>query len=174
MNGDQRRVKILTVLENSLEAVSASRLAERFGVSRQVIVGDIALLRASEHEIEATSRGYVLGDRDQAVSERFVSQVVSVHAPDLSETEFNLIVQHGGQVLDVQVEHPVYGLLTAPLNIKTYADVEFYCDQMAEHAARDLSELSEGVHKHTIECASEQQFAGIMRALRAAGFRLRH
>lgn len=173
MNGDQRRVKILTVLENSLEAVSASRLAERFGVSRQVIVGDIALLRASEHDIEATSRGYVLADRQETPAERFVSKVASVHAPDLSETEFNLIVQHGGEVLDVQVEHPVYGLLTAPLNIKTYADVEFYCDQMAEHAARDLSELSEGVHMHTIECDSQEQFADILGALRAAGFRLR-
>ena len=60
MNGDQRRVKILNVLENSLEAVSATRLAERFGVSRQVVVGDIALLRASEHNIEATSRRYLL------------------------------------------------------------------------------------------------------------------
>lgn len=174
MNGDQRRVKILTVLENSLEAVSASRLAERFGVSRQVIVGDIALLRASDHDIEATSRGYVLANlTDKAPSERFVSKVVSVHGPDLSETEFNVIVQHGGEVLDVQVEHPVYGLLTAPLNIKSYSDVEFYCDQMAEHGARDLSDLSDGVHMHTIECDSEVQFAGILRALRAAGFRLR-
>ncbi|MGO4939823.1 transcription repressor NadR [Fundicoccus sp. Sow4_D5] len=174
MNGDQRRVKILTVLENSLEAVSASRLAERFGVSRQVIVGDIALLRASDHDIEATSRGYVLAAHDQVVNERFVSKVVSVHEPELSETEFNVIVQHGGEVLDVQVEHPVYGLLTAPLNIKSYADVEFYCDQMAEHSARDLSVLSDGVHIHTIECDSEAQFAGILRALRAAGFLLRH
>lgn len=173
MNGDQRRVKILTVLENSLEAVSASRLAESFGVSRQVIVGDIALLRASEHVIEATSRGYLLARCDQGLSERFVSKVLSVHEPALSEVEFNLIVQHGGQILDVQVEHPVYGLLTAPLNIKSYADVEFYIEQMLEHQAHDLSDLSEGVHAHTIECDSEMQFAGILRALRAAGFRLR-
>ncbi len=173
MNGDQRRVKILTVLENSLEAVSASRLAERFGVSRQVIVGDIALLRASEHVIEATSRGYLLASSNQGQSERFVSKVLSIHEPGLSETEFNLIVQHGGQVLDVQVEHPVYGLLTAPLNIKSYGDVEFYIEQMLEHQAHDLSDLSNGVHTHTIECDSEMQFAGILRALRAAGFRLR-
>ena len=173
MNGDQRRVKILTVLENSLEAVSASRFAERFGVSRQVIVGDIALLRASDHQIEATSRGYILADSALVQKEHFVSQVSSTHGPEQSKTEFNLIVQHGGEIVDVLVEHPVYGLLTAPLNIKSYADIEFYCEQMAEHQALDLAELSKGVHQHTIKCDSQEHFTKIVRALKAAGFRLR-
>lgn len=172
MNGDQRRVKILNVLENSLEAVSASRLAERFGVSRQVVVGDIALLRASEHNIEATSRGYLLVNDNQASSERFIGKIRSSHNKDLTENEFNVIVQHGGEIVDVQIEHPVYGVITAPLNIKSYAEVEFFIDQMTDHNAMYLFELANGEHSHTIECESEEQFEKILLALRVAGFRL--
>lgn len=172
MNGDQRRVKILNVLENSLEAVSASRLAERFGVSRQVVVGDIALLRASEHNIEATSRGYLLVNDNQASSERFIGKIRSSHNKDLTENEFNVIVQHGGEIVDVQIEHPVYGVIRAPLNIKSYAEVEFFIDQMTDHNAMYLFELSNGEHSHTIECESEEQFEKILLALRVAGFRL--
>lgn len=174
MNGDQRRVKILNVLENSLEAVSASRLAERFGVSRQVIVGDIALLRASEHDIEATSRGYILATDNQTANERYLGKIVSSHDVTLSENEFNVIVQHGGEIVDVQIEHPVYGVITAPLNIKSYSDVEFFIDQMAEHNAKYLFELSDGDHSHTIECESEKQFEKILLALRVAGFKIKN
>ena len=60
MNADSRRKEILQLLERQSGPLSAGRLAGRLGVSRQIIVGDIALLRASGTDITATPRGYIL------------------------------------------------------------------------------------------------------------------
>lgn len=47
MSGEERRGKIIQALKNSDKAVSATTLAKEFDVSRQVIVQDVALLRAN-------------------------------------------------------------------------------------------------------------------------------
>ena len=60
MNARERRRAIMAVLEGAKEPVSGSALAREVGVSRQVVVQDIALLRADGHDIVATNRGYVL------------------------------------------------------------------------------------------------------------------
>lgn len=60
MHAQERRQEILKLLHQSAHPISASALAERFSVTRQVIVGDIALLRSSGADILATPRGYCI------------------------------------------------------------------------------------------------------------------
>lgn len=59
MESSERRKLILTHIKQSEKPVSASALATLAHVSRQIIVGDVALLRAAGHHIIATPRGYV-------------------------------------------------------------------------------------------------------------------
>ena len=106
-----RRQAVAQALEEAVEPVSAAALAERFSVSRQIIVGDVALLRAGGTDILATPRGYLLGGRGGGVERT----VACVHAPEEMERELNAIVDAGGEVVDVIVEHPVYGQLTGLL-----------------------------------------------------------
>ena len=47
MNAAQRRERILTRLNSAGAPLSASTLAAELGVSRQIVVGDVALLRAA-------------------------------------------------------------------------------------------------------------------------------
>ena len=60
MNAAQRRESILKRLSGAEAPVSASALAALLGVSRQIVVGDVALLRAGGAQIDATPRGYQL------------------------------------------------------------------------------------------------------------------
>ena len=60
MQREKRKDNIIQKLQSTDSPVSASSLAKEFGVSRQIIVGDIAILRAEGHDISSTPRGYVL------------------------------------------------------------------------------------------------------------------
>ena len=107
IDGEARRKEILHTLANEEKPVSASKFASRFQVSRQIIVGDIALLRASGAAIIATARGYVLETNE--TQNGLVSKIAVQHGREQTEEELRLIVEAGGEVLDVIVEHPLYG-----------------------------------------------------------------
>ena len=64
MNGEDRREKIINILRSSSTPVAGVALAKELNVSRQVIVQDVALLRANGTAIFSTNRGYVLQTRD--------------------------------------------------------------------------------------------------------------
>ena len=113
MHSDERRKAIADVLRAADAPVSASALAEKFSVSRQIIVGDIALLRSSGEEILATPRGYVTPKEARGILRR----VAVKHTPQEMEAELNTIVDNGCTVIDVIVDHPIYGQLTGPLQI---------------------------------------------------------
>ena len=89
-----RRQAVAQALEEAVGPVSAAALAERFSVSRQIIVGDVALLRAGGTDILATPRGYLLGGRGGGVERT----VACVHAPEEMERELNAIVDAGGNL----------------------------------------------------------------------------
>ena len=76
-----RRQAVNQVLEEAGGPVSATALAKQFSVSRQIIVGDVALLRAAGEESLATPRGYVLGRRAAGVEHRGAC----VHRPEERE-----------------------------------------------------------------------------------------
>ncbi|MCI8594103.1 MAG: transcription repressor NadR [Oscillospiraceae bacterium] len=164
-----RRQTILNLLRTAQAPVAASKLAERLGVSRQIIVGDIALLRASGEAISATPRGYVLAsgaDPDGAV----LRTVACTHSADEMGRELTAIVDAGGEVLDVIVEHPVYGQLTGQLRLSNRRDVDSFLHRVA--GAGPLSSLTGGIHLHTLRAPDESTMAAVIKSLRVGGFLL--
>ena len=161
MGGSKRRGEILARLQISETPLSASKLAKWLGVSRQVIVGDVALLRAAGYGISATARGYLLEREETGV----VAKIACQHRPDQTEEELSCIVALGGEILDVIVEHPIYGELTGNLRIRTQKDVADFIYALTNHRAILLSELTEGIHLHTIRCQSQACVEAIKQGL---------
>lgn len=166
MTAEERRNAILLALSQSRRPISASALAKQFGVSRQIVVGDVALLRAGGADIAATPRGYLI-QRGQA---GMLRQVACRHTAEEMEAELNIIVDNGCAVLDVVVEHPVYGQLTGALQLRSRYDVQQFVSRSAK--AQPLSLLTEGIHLHTLSCPDEAAYQRVRAALGAAGFLL--
>ena len=166
MTAAQRREAILQYLHQTDMPLSAATLAKRCSVSRQIIVGDIALLRAGGAEIRSTPRGYLI-DRDWG---GFVRAVVCLHTAGDMERELDLIVDNGCTVLDVAVEHPVYGQLTGQLQLSSRHDVDEFIAKVTAGSAKPLSVLTGGVHLHTLRCPDETAFLRVRDALDHAGF----
>lgn len=170
MKAVDRRQKIIDKLSLAQVPVSASHLAAELGVSRQIIVGDVALLRANNHDIISTPKGYILS---QALySHHFIGKIACQHDLSTTEEELDTIISAGGIVVDVEVEHPVYGMLTAPLNIKSKEDVDNFIDKVEKSQAALLSSLTQGIHVHTISCPSKGIFDVIKADLAAKHFLL--
>lgn len=168
MNATARRAAILAALHEAGGPISAGRLSERFGVSRQIIVGDVALLRAAGEAISATPRGYVL-TQDAGL---LVRTLACCHDPEGMERELCIMVDHGCIVRDVIVEHPIYGQLTGALALRSRFDVAQFVARTAAADASPLSALTDGIHLHTLLCPDEASFARVQRALGEAGFLL--
>ncbi|HEX6512418.1 MAG TPA: transcription repressor NadR [Chloroflexota bacterium] len=165
--GAARREHLLAILEAAAaQPVSGHELAERLGVSRQVIVQDCALLRAAGQEVMATPRGYVLPRREPGVR----AVLASHHDRHHTEDELTILVDHGLKVLDVIVEHPVYGELRGSLMMTSRADVQEFSQRVASGEVALLSELSGGVHLHTVEAPSQERLDRARQALRERGF----
>ncbi len=169
MNAGERRVAILERLKQTEEPVSATTLAREYGVSRQIIVGDVALLRAGGEPVSATPRGYVLSRESVGVL-----HTVAVHHPDQEmERELLICVDNGCTVLDVVVEHPVYGQLVGQLQVASRYDVEQFMNRVRSNSAHPLSALTDGIHLHTLRCPDEEAFRRVCHQLDEAGFPLR-
>lgn len=166
MNSHGRRARILEYLTQAQEPLSATWLAHTLQVSRQIIVGDVALLRASGADILATPRGYVM----DAPAQGRQYTVACRHSDQDMERELNLMVDHGCTVESVVVEHPVYGQLVGQLNLSSRYDVAQFVQKAKAHAMRPLSDLTGGIHLHTLRCKEEQAFRRLVEELRKAGF----
>lgn len=165
MRAEERRQAILEYLRQSSRPVSAGYLAERFSVSRQAVVGDVALLRAAGADISATPRGYVV----LRASPGLVRRVACRHDGAGMEAELCAMVDQGCSVLDVIVEHPLYGQLTGPLQLASRYDVGQFISRCAEAEARPLSNLTGGIHLHTLSCPDEDAFRRVREDLRKLG-----
>lgn len=168
MNAKERRQAILNELKGAKEPVSATVLAKKFRVSRQIVVGDVALLRASGEAILSTPRGYLLGQEETGL----IRAIVCRHDAAGMERELNIMVDHGCTVLDVMVEHPVYGQLSGQLALSNRYDVMEFIRKVAENGAKPLSTITEGVHLHTLSCPDEAAFERVREMLSAEGFLL--
>ena len=162
MQAESRRQNIIRILTSSTGPVSAGRLAGMFGVSRQIIVGDIALLRASGIDITATPRGYMLTKG----SEGIIHRIPCRHRPEEMKEELQILVDNGCLVRDVIVEHPVYG----QLDIATRYDVDEFISKVMESDAAPLSDLTGGIDLHTIFCPDEEVYRRVLEKLRKSGF----
>lgn len=169
MKARERRQAILKDLQTSQRAITANEFAEKYQVSRQVIVGDIALLRAGQADILATNQGYLLPRSTfQVQTANFQGKIVCQHGPERTEEELRIIVQGGGRIEDVQVDHPVYGILKASLKIASLADIEYFMQQMTQYQGEMLSSLTDGIHLHTLTTDNMEQFEQIKADLQAA------
>ena len=168
MRSEERRAAILRDLRASAAPVSAAALAALYGVSRQIVVGDVALLRAAGEHILATPRGYMM----QQPAAGLVRQVACRHRDEEMAAELYAVTDAGCAVLDVVVEHPLYGQLTGALQLHCRADVDAFLRRCASADARPLSELTGGTHLHTLSCPDDAAFERARRALRALGFLL--
>lgn len=166
MNAAQRRGRILEELKVAEGPLSATALAQKLSVSRQIIVGDVALLRAAGEGITATPRGYVL-DVPRA---GLVATVACAHSGADMEWELTLMVDQGCTVENVIVEHPVYGQLTGPLELSSRYDVSEFIRRVRECEAQPLSALTDGVHLHRLRCPDEGALERVRAALDEAGF----
>lgn len=165
MNAAARRDGILRILRAAEAPVSAAVLADRFGVSRQIIVGDVALLRAAGEEISATPRGYVCARDSSAALRRTVA---CSHTAEQTGEELYIFVDNGCTVVDVTVEHPVYGQLVGALDLHSRYDVGEFLRRSA--GAAPLSSLTDGLHLHTLLCPDEAAFERVKAQLREKGF----
>jgi len=164
--GEQRRQRLLDVLGQAGGPVSGHELAELLHVSRQVIVQDCALLRAAGCAIVATPRGYML----PAGSGSIRAVIPSRHDREHTADELNIMVDHGLKVLDVTVEHSLYGELRGVLMMTSREDVREFQERLEAGDVSLLSELSGGVHLHTVEAPSQDRLDRARAALRARGY----
>ncbi len=165
MSGQERREEIIKIIKNSNKPVAGTDLARQLGVSRQVIVQDMALIRANGIEIMSTNRGYVIQE------EREVSRVFKVnHTDEQVEEELNLFVDLGGKVEDVFVYHKVYGVIKANMNIKSRRDVRKYMEDISTGKSTNLKNLTSNYHYHTITAEDEQVLDLIQEELSQKGF----
>jgi len=171
MNAELRRNEIRKMLQNTDKPVSAGAFAAAFSVSRQIIVGDIALLRASGLDIQATPRGYCLPKTEKVPAVKH--QIACRHSVQDMQTELYTIVDEGCTVVDVIVEHPIYGQLTGMLSLSSRHDVDSFMDHCRKQDAQPLSLLTEGVHLHTILCPDEAAFERVKQKLGEKGLLLK-
>ena len=145
MNGSQRRKKIVTLLKQSKDPLSGTALGRETGVSRQVVVQDMALLRTEGYDIVSTARGYILNVPN------YVTRVFKTyHTSEQTEAELTAIVDLGGCIVDVMVNHRAYGKMSANLNIKNRRDVQQFMNQMATGKSTPLMNVTSGYHFHTV------------------------
>ncbi len=158
MSGEERRNAIVGELRIATAPVSATHLANKFSVTRQIIVADIALLRAAGHSIRAEHRGYVMGNPH---GETIIKRIVCSHEKDEMLEELYAIVDNGGRVLDVIVEHSLYGSISAHLDISSRYDAEQFKRRSEATGASQLSDLTGGLHVHSIAVRDEECFKRI-------------
>lgn len=168
MNAAVRRQKIEHQLRTAEGPLSASSIAASFAVSRQIIVGDIALMRASGLNILATPRGYILQQPEEEAA-HFERSLACTHGADRLAEELYAIIDHGGAIVDVTVAHSIYGEICAPLHLFSRFDTDAFLEKLKNSQANPLSTLTGGVHLHRIRCKDEATFRRIEQALREKG-----
>ena len=146
MTAARRRDEILQALAGASGPVSAAALAACLGVSRQVVVQDIALLRTEGYPIVSTAKGYLLNEPKCA------TRVLKVcHTNEQVEEELTTIVDLGGTVLNVMVNHRVYGRVEAALNMLDNMTPEQMAEAIRVIDGRAETECSGNITKENIK-----------------------
>lgn len=171
MNAVERRQAIAALLAEADAPLSATAIASRFSVSRQIIVGDIALLRAAGTAVVATPRGYLL-ERPGA-NDSVEAVIACRHDDDRLAEELYAVVDAGGALIDVTVEHSVYGQICAPLRISSRYDADDFLRRLRASNARPLCDLTGGIHLHRLRCPDAQVLDRVLRVLEEKGLLLK-
>ena len=166
-SGEARRGEILDALANASAPLSGTALAEKCGVRRQVIVQDVALLRERGEQIVSTNRGYVLLAASAARPTRLFK---CRHTAAQTADELTCVVDLGGRVEDVFVNHRVYGKVSSELGISSRRDVERFVAELASGVSAPLLEVTSGYHFHHVSAEREDVLDDVERALAARGY----
>lgn len=168
MTGTERREAIIDMMRKDQTALSGTKLASIYKVSRQVIVQDIALIRAAGYDVISTNKGYIL---NMPVDNEIVEHIFKVnHTDEQIEDELCSIVDLGGKIVNTMVNHKVYGHLEAPLNIKSRRNVAEFMEDMQNGKSSPLKNITSGYHYHTITADSEETMNLIEKMLREKQF----
>lgn len=165
MKSADRRKAIINLLLSSNEAISGGKLSEEFGVSRQIIVQDITVLKGSGHDILSTHNGYII--QKSPLKER-VFKVY--HTTEQTEDELSTVVNLGGTVVDVFVWHKVYGKMTAPLNIFSSLHIKQFIEGVRSGKSTELMNITGGYHYHTVRAESESVLDEIEKTLKSKNY----
>ncbi len=172
MEKGERRKKIVELLSTSTKELSGKYLATLLGVTRQVIVQDISILKSQGYDITSTARGYVLMNFKN--EKKGITKIIAVkHPRERIREELECVIENGGKVLDVIVEHPLYGELRGNISIGTLDEVEKFMSALKTSNATPLLSLSNGVHLHTIETDNEESMKKVLKALSERHFLLK-
>ena len=168
MKSIDRWEEIVKLLINNNKAIKGIDLANKFGVTRQIIVKDIAILRAKGSNIIATPDGYIYN-----IDKNKVKSIIAVnHGADKMIEELEIVVKYGGIIENVIVEHPLYGEIIGNIMIKNLNDLNKFEESFKNIEAKPLSEITNGIHLHTISADSEDDINSIKRELEEKGFSL--
>lgn len=169
--GTSRRRQLVQYMHARRGPVLGSDLARHFRVSRQCLVQDIAILRAAGEEILSTPQGYRVPEIKSTAAHRAI--LACQHPPERTEEELHILVDHGVKVLDVIVEHPLYGELRGALMVESRSDVADFMERWRATRAPLLSSLTQGVHLHTVEANKTEAIVRARAELHARGFLLK-
>lgn len=164
----ERRAELLKILRKAERAITGSDLSVSLGVSRQAIVTDIAILRAAGEHIVGSLHGY----RMEGASEGFTAVIDCSHPPDRGREEFEILLDRGIAVLDVGVDHSIFGELRAPILIQTRADIDRYSERIMKAGEMPLSAITRGVHSHTVRARNPEALEAAKRDLSERGILL--
>ncbi len=164
-SGEERRNQLLQILSKSEIPISGANLAKQLHVSRQIIVQDIALLRANGTEIFSANRGYLMPSAG-----RTASRILKVfHSDADTEAEMTLIIDLGGKIQDVFIYHKVYGVVRADMNIHSRKDIQKFLEKIASGNSSLLKNVTAGYHYHTILADDQETLDQIQDKLNEKG-----
>ncbi len=165
MKADERRKALVAALTTATSPVAGAVLSEQLHVSRQIIVQDIAILRAAGYEILSTHTGYIMK------SSPLVQRVFKVrHTSQETEDELCTIVDLGGVVEDVFVWHKIYGKIEAPLHIFSRHGVDQFMESIHAGRSSELMHITSGYHYHTVRADTEYTLDLIAEALKGKNY----
>lgn len=166
MDSNKRREDIIVRLIENNHPIKGTDFAKLYNVTRQIIVKDIAILRARGNKIIATPDGYIIANEENRVK----SVIAVSHNSDDIREELEIVIKYGGIIEDVIVEHPLYGEIKAMLMIKNLNDINNFIEKYKVNRAKPLSVLTNGIHIHTISADDEVNMDLIKRELKEKGF----
>jgi uncharacterized protein len=168
-NGAARRERILRLLREGRRSITGSELSSTLGVSRQAIVNDIAILRAAGEPIGGSPQGYRWrGEQPSGV----LATIACRHDREGCQKELETLVAHGVAVLDVVVDHELYGEVHADMNVWTHRDVQRYMEVLHSSDVEPLSALTGGVHAHHVRAPDDVALGSARGDLANLGFLL--
>lgn len=169
MNSSTRRKEIMNRIIKASKPIKGIELANTFGVTRQVIVKDIAIIRATGINIIATPEGYIVTKEDS----RYKQVLALYHKEEDMINELEIVVRYGGIIEDVIIEHPIYGEIKANLMIRNLNDLNNFMNLYKKNKAKPLSALTEGIHLHTVSTENGEDMQLIISELEKNGYILK-